>query len=56
MHMIDDVIHRVLDLASNRLQHVEGLEGLAKLERLSLAHNYITSLAGLSALQVTYMI
>lgn len=45
-------LRRALDLASNRLQQVEGLEGLDKLERLSLAHNYITSFAGLSALQV----
>lgn len=43
---------RVLDLASNALQQVDGLGGLVRLERLSLAHNRITSLAGLSDLQV----
>ena len=43
---------RTLDLASNALQQVDGLGGLVRLERLSLAHNRITSLAGLSDLQV----
>ena len=43
--------HRALDLASNALQVVDGLEGLVRLERLSVAHNRITSLAGLSDIQ-----
>ena len=34
------------------LQEVDGLGGLVRLERLSLAHNRITSLAGLCDLQV----
>ena len=40
---------KVLDLSCNRLQSVGGLEGLTALERLVLAYNSITSLAGIKA-------
>ena len=46
---------RALDLASNRLQDVDGLQGLVRLERLSIAYNRIDCLAGLSALQVRHL-
>ena len=39
----------MLDLSCNRLQSVSGLEGLTALERLVLAYNSITSLAGIKA-------
>lgn len=40
-----------LNLASNRLQSISGLDGLSSLEVLNLSYNYLTSLSGLSALQ-----
>ena len=44
----------MLDLASNRLREVAGLDGLRALRKLNLAHNRLASLAGLAALQVPW--
>ena len=42
---------QVLNLASNRLQDVADMPPLSALTRLSLAHNAISSLSGLTALE-----
>lgn len=41
---------RVLDLQSNRIRSMEGLESLSSLEELYLAYNGITEIVGLDQL------
>lgn len=44
----------ILNLASNRLRVVEGLEGLSSLKKVNLSFNFISDLSGFSALNGSY--